>query len=335
MKKICIIGAGWYGCHLGIKLKKKGYQVTIFEKNKKIFLGSSGFNQFRLHCGFHYPRSDSTIKEIKRNFLKLKKEYKNFIFFPKKNIYCIANKKSLIDFNTYLNILRSQKLRFKKIKANFLQNIEGAINCGEGVFLNEKIIPFYNKQLKENIIFNTKVEDINKLVKNYDLVLDCTNNTLKNNFTNKFKFLLTISLIYKSKLKNERCPITIMDGDLPSLYPYEINKNTFTLTHSKYTHIKKFKSFRSLNIFKRKLKKSQISNIKKLMENDFSNYYKNFKKKFSYKGFFLSYKVIPFEVSDKRPLYIYKKNNFVTIFSAKIGNIYSAEDYVLHLLNKK
>ena len=71
------------------------------------------------------------------------------------------------------------------------------------------------------------------------------------------------------------------------------------------------------------------------MEDDFSCYYKNFKKKFSYKGYFLSYKVVPFEESDKRPLYIYKKNNFVSMFSAKISNIYSAENYVLHLLNKK
>ena len=30
-----------------------------------------------------------------------------------------------------------------------------------------------------------------------------------------------------------------MDGELPSIYPYADKKNMFTLTHSKFTHIKK------------------------------------------------------------------------------------------------
>ena len=45
MYKICIVGAGWYGCHLGYKLSKSGH-IGIFE-NTDIFQGSSGFNQFR------------------------------------------------------------------------------------------------------------------------------------------------------------------------------------------------------------------------------------------------------------------------------------------------
>ena len=36
MKKIAIIGSGFGGLALGIRLQSKGFQVTIFEKNKKI-----------------------------------------------------------------------------------------------------------------------------------------------------------------------------------------------------------------------------------------------------------------------------------------------------------
>ena len=96
-KNICIIGAGWYGCHIGLYLKEKGHKIKIYEKEKNIFLGSSGYNQFRLHRGFHYPRSSETIQEIKKNFSKFYSKYKSFIFFPKNNLYCIAKKKSLID----------------------------------------------------------------------------------------------------------------------------------------------------------------------------------------------------------------------------------------------
>ena len=74
-KKIAIIGAGWFGCYIGYELIKSGYDIKIFEKEKNIFLGASGFNQNRLHLGFHYPRSYKTISESKKKdinyFLKV------------------------------------------------------------------------------------------------------------------------------------------------------------------------------------------------------------------------------------------------------------------------
>ncbi len=335
IKKICIVGAGWYGCHLGYKLSKLGYDIDIIEKNKKIFEGSSGFNQFRLHTGYHYPRSAYTINEIKENFKKFIKEYKKFIFFPKNNIYCIANKNSLIDFETYINILKFNNLKFKKKSVNYLRNIEGSINSNEGVFLNEKIIKFYLGKLRKKIQFGKFVKNFDEIKKKYDLVIDCSNNTIKNNFKNNVKYICTISLIYKLKKGKNSYPITIMDGKLPSLYPYSSKKNTFTLTHSKYTHIKKFNDYSKLNEYKKKISKKYISEIKNKMENDFSFYHKNFKSFFLYKGYFLSYKVIPGEASDKRPLYVNRNKNVISFFSPKISNIFTAEKIILKILNRK
>ena len=59
--KIAIIGAGWFGCHLASELKNDGHSILLFEKEKDIFAGASGNNQNRLHLGYHYPRSESTI----------------------------------------------------------------------------------------------------------------------------------------------------------------------------------------------------------------------------------------------------------------------------------
>ena len=68
-KKFLVIGAGWYGCHIALYLKNCGHDIKIFEKNKDIFLGSSGYNQFRLHTWYHYPRSSDTINETKTNYI--------------------------------------------------------------------------------------------------------------------------------------------------------------------------------------------------------------------------------------------------------------------------
>ena len=177
-RTICIIGAGWYGCHIGLYLKNEGHKVKIFDKENDIFQGSSGYNQFRLHSGFHYPRSVDTINEIKINYIRFAKYYKKFIHFPKINIYCIAKKKSLIDSKTYDILINAHKLKAKKKIFSFLENIDVAYNCNEGVLQNEKIKNFYKKELKKNIFLNKKVGSILNLKNKFDLVLDCTNNTL-------------------------------------------------------------------------------------------------------------------------------------------------------------
>lgn len=334
-KKFLIVGAGWYGCHLGLFLKKKGYTVKIYEKSSDIFQGSSGKNQFRLHQGYHYPRSSITIQEAKKNYQKFKKRYAKFIKFPNNNIYCVARNASLIDFGTYLNTLKANKLLFSKKKINFLKNIEGAVFVKEGVLQNNKIIKYFKAKLKKEIVFKKKVQNIKKVSVNFDYVIDCTNNTQKNNFKNIAKYILTISFIYKKKIKKNAYALTVMDGQLPSLYPYADKKNYYTLTHSKYTHIKRFSSYDKLQKYKSIISKQLIGNHKKLSEQSICHFYSNFKSKFIYKGYFFSYKVIPSGKSDHRPTFYKKEKNILSIFSPKIANIFSAETLVNNFINEK
>lgn len=330
-KNFCIIGAGWYGCHIGLYLKDKGHNVKIFEKESRIFSGSSGFNQFRLHKGFHYPRSSETIDEIKKNYKRFIKKYKNFIYYPKNNLYCIAKKISLIDAKTYERILNSHNLKYKKKLNHKLSNIEAAYCVNEGVIQNDKIINFYKKNLKKNLIFNSIIKDIKKIKNDYDFIIDCTNNTFTNNFGEDFNYVLTISSIYKRKNKAST-PITIMDGELPSLYPYSDKKGYFTLTHAKFTHIKKFKNIKLLNKYKKKISKKYLKNIINEMENSITSFYSKFKKDLKYQGYYFSYKVLPKETSAKRSISIKKDHNIISCSSPKIANIFEFEDYVKKLI---
>ena len=71
--RVAIIGAGFFGTSCAIRLAKK-HTVHIFEKKETILCGASRANQLRFHLGYHYPRSQKTILEIKKN-------YKEFIKF--------------------------------------------------------------------------------------------------------------------------------------------------------------------------------------------------------------------------------------------------------------
>ena len=60
--KIAIAGAGVYGATVAIRLAEQGHGVHLFDP-LGILNAASGINQFRIHSGYHYPRSPETIEE--------------------------------------------------------------------------------------------------------------------------------------------------------------------------------------------------------------------------------------------------------------------------------
>ena len=106
MKKLAIVGGGFYGCYIAKKLKdkfKSKIDVHIFEKNKKLILEAGSNNQYKLHLGYHYPRSIYTIRQTIDGSKKFKKEFGKFIFYPRKNIYLI-HKNSFVKAQKFYKI---------------------------------------------------------------------------------------------------------------------------------------------------------------------------------------------------------------------------------------
>jgi hypothetical protein len=60
--KIAVAGAGIYGSTIAIRLAEQGHEVTVFDP-LGIMRATSVINQFRIHSGYHYPRSPETIIE--------------------------------------------------------------------------------------------------------------------------------------------------------------------------------------------------------------------------------------------------------------------------------
>ena len=102
-KTICIIGGGFYGSYIANKIKEdfKNFKVVIYEKNSDLITQAGKNNQYRLHLGFHYPRSQETINQTQEGSKIFTKEFKRFIFKIKKNIYLI-HKKSILNFKKKL-----------------------------------------------------------------------------------------------------------------------------------------------------------------------------------------------------------------------------------------
>jgi L-2-hydroxyglutarate oxidase LhgO len=171
--KIAIIGGGFYGCYIAYKISDcyPKIEISIYEKNNKLLLESAINNQYRLHQGFHYPRSIKTIRQTKVGFKQFCKEFKKFIFFPKKNYYLI-HKKSRVAIKEYKQIYKKQNLKFKNLSLNkisFLKDISqysGAIKVSEGVIKLSSLYNYINKKIFSNnntkIFYNSNVIRINK-----------------------------------------------------------------------------------------------------------------------------------------------------------------------------
>ena len=187
--KIIIIGTGWYGLHTYLFLKEmnKNINVTVLEKNDKMFDNSSNYNQNRLHLGYHYPRSYETRKLCIEGYYRFISKYRQVVDFMDYNYYLIS-KNSLLDYYTYLSIFSDINYQHYIIKNDYFNNIDGnIINTKEKIINSVKTREYFKKRINSSEIkLNYKVTNIiqknNKVIINDDLesnlLIDCTYNQL-------------------------------------------------------------------------------------------------------------------------------------------------------------
>lgn len=225
--KIAIIGSGFFGITIGLILSKK-YHVDIYEKENKILNGASSANQFRFHLGYHYPRSQKTVKEINKSKDLFISYYGNKVFGKTNNYYLIA-KKGKVKFEKYNKFLKKNKLFYKK-KFLFIKNkfIEKTI------LTNEKILNFFlfKKQVlkkikNSNLNLKFKKEFDNQKLQNYDKVIIATYSN--NNFVLKklgiknlqeYKFELVEKILVKLPKQYAKKSFVVVDGNYVCVDPY-------------------------------------------------------------------------------------------------------------------
>ena len=307
--KICVIGGGWVGCHLTKVLKDK-HQVDLFE-SKELFSKSSSHNQNRLHLGYHYCRSFHTRELCKNTFDKFSKEYSFLIDDVSNNLYAIPINESLLDYNSYMKIFENFSTH-KQMEVKFLKNIEGVINTNEKFINPIKAKKYFSEILSDNVIIkNVSIDDISQLKKKYDLVINCTNNFL-DSIVDKNVYLETChTLIYKKTKETPFDALTLVDGKLFSIYPYD-NDKLYSLSDVEVTP--------KINC--------SIDEKRKLMEKKVLYYYEEFLDHFDYHSFYIGKKYKYLNKSDNRIPIIKKEDNYIQTFTGKIQGIYFIQDYL-------
>ena len=131
--RCAVVGGGIYGVTVATKLKVSGYDVDLYESDSQILNRASGINQYRLHRGYHYPRSIETIESCKTNEDSFIKYYNQSIVNDDiKHYYSIASEESLVTAQEYLTTLDDAGLGWKIVDT--LPNCDLTIEVDEKLY---------------------------------------------------------------------------------------------------------------------------------------------------------------------------------------------------------
>ena len=123
-----------------------------------------------------------------------------------------------------------------------------------------------------------------------------------------------------------------MDGEFFSLFPRDVEKDNYTLTHVKYTPLIKSKNINDINNFT--INDKLIKHVRCQMENSVKEYYKTFDQEFEYYNYFTSFKCKNQSTTDSRSCNIYHNDNIISVNCGKITGIFEFEDYIINHLDK-
>ena len=175
-ERIAIIGAGIFGTTIAQRLANKGYDCDLYEKNYSILNSASRVNQYRLHKGYHYPRSDKTVNQLLTSLPRFFEEYDDAIEKKYTHLYALAKNNSLTNKDEYLHFLNKHSLSYEIVNSLPIlinEKFSLIIKSSEYLINYKKLKKIVQERLNNNPLINLKLNtefqesDLN----NYDFII--------------------------------------------------------------------------------------------------------------------------------------------------------------------
>lgn len=244
MANIAVVGAGIFGCISAIKLAEAGHAVSLYEENSDIMQRASKCNQYRLHRGYHYPRSmDTAIRSISgaRSF---KKEYGSCLLSHWiKHYYALSNDSKVSTYD-YLKFLQGMALEYEivgfdecskfldvdSVQAVF-KVVEDTIDIGQ---LKNKI---FQQLHLSGVILHTSTKFIPYWIQNYEVVINATysqyNSLVPVDQRIDYQFEVCEKPIVTLNDTFKNMSVAVIDGEFGCIDPYA-PMNCHVLGHVKH-----------------------------------------------------------------------------------------------------
>lgn len=119
--RIAVVGGGIFGVTMAIRAAERGFAVELFEEQDDILIAASGINQYRLHRGYHYPRSDDTATSCRESETSFRDEYGKAVIDDFQHYYCIAREKSLTSAQEFRAFCDRMQLEYEEVELPIVQ----------------------------------------------------------------------------------------------------------------------------------------------------------------------------------------------------------------------
>jgi hypothetical protein len=127
--RIAVAGAGIYGSTCAVRLAAQGHSVHLFDP-LGIIRAASAINQYRVHSGYHYPRSPETIDEIREARAEFVAAFSPAIVQNSRHYYAIPREGSRTPPEVYEKVMRDHGLPLKNSRPSWM-NFDFIDRCYE------------------------------------------------------------------------------------------------------------------------------------------------------------------------------------------------------------
>ncbi|HKW35130.1 MAG TPA: FAD-dependent oxidoreductase [Candidatus Acidoferrum sp.] len=220
--KVAVAGAGVYGASVAIRLAGQGHRVRLFDP-LGILRTASAINQYRVHAGYHYPRSLETIQETLEARAEFIRAFEPAIVRNSRHYYAIPKEGSRTTPDLYERVMAEQGLPLKACRPEWMNFdfIDRCYEVDENVYdpdvLRELIeariralgIPFEQKE------FTTAMRD------DFDFVVWATYGLGPSRGTFKIaKFQVAEKILIELPSSLRHVALVVVDGPFTAFDPY-------------------------------------------------------------------------------------------------------------------
>lgn len=350
-RKIAIVGAGAFGCTAAWVLAQAGNKVTLFEKNPDIFCAASSINQYRLHRGYHYPRSPETIRSCFHGEKSFVDTYPKSLS-PKstENYYGISAKNSLLSVNDICDVWGEEGLKFEEEFPGIIkpEALQGCFKVCESLFSPHEFRKECASLLEihgVNTVCNHTVSmrDLKEFEISVLAAYAGQGNFLADQGSpREFQFELCEKPVFRMPSEYKNKSVVIIDGPFTCLDPiggsdlfvmgnvvHAIHDTRIGLT---YSPPREFEKLLNCGI----VKKPSISNVN-LFKQTASEYFNGIEYGEYQGSMFTVRTVLPGkEKDDARPTLVERVNKGIySVFSGKISTCVEASKQLLQLIGEE
>src|SRR5271155_1568915 len=173
--KIAVAGAGIYGATAAIRLAEHGHHVHLFDP-LGVLRAASAINQYRVHAGYHYPRSAEPISEITEARAEFTQAFAGAIVRNSRHYYAIPKENSLTPPDVYESMMSKHGLSLRPCRPDWMSFdfIDKCYEVEENIYDPEVLRGLVEARLKAQGIHLQQREFTPEMRPDYNIVVWAT-----------------------------------------------------------------------------------------------------------------------------------------------------------------